>query len=214
MAPALCMLIKSENVVIVDGDALEKKNLNRQLYHENEVGRNKAEALAYKYKCEHIPEYFSFGKRSHIPSDILMCCVDNNPARASVLQTCDFEGCSCIIASNEVLSSEAQVYHPKWKGTNLDPRTMNPEIAADRTGDPRGAVIGCTGEAQENNRQLVTANMMAASLALHLYVMHFIEGPKLDEETLPHLPHKLTNNATKMESFKSIVIPRQERTES
>ncbi len=210
MAPALCMLIKPENVVIVDGDTLEKKNLNRQLYSEEAIGMNKSEVLAGRYGCDYIPEFYTFGKRSHITSDILMCCADNNPARAAILQACDFEGCSCIIAANEVLSSEACIYKPEWKGTNLDPRTSNPEITADRTGDPRGAVIGCTGEAQENNRQLVTANMMAASLALHLYVVHFIEAPKLDADSLPHLPNKLVVNMTRMESFKSII---EERTE-
>lgn len=215
LTPALCMLIGKENVIVVDGDTLETKNLNRQLFKESDVGRNKADALADRYGCESIPRWYSFGLTSHCKSDVLIGCVDNHPARAAILQACDFEGCCAIIAANEVLSSEAYIYKPEWRGTNLDPRHFYPEIIEDRSGDPRAASIGCTGEAQEKNRQLVTANLNAASLALHLYVVHFIEGPKLDPAVLPHLPSKLVQNMTKNEFLKSTVTekPQQERTE-
>lgn len=215
VTPVLCLLIGRENVIVVDGDTIETKNLNRQMFKESDVGRNKAEALAERYGCDSIPQWYSFGITSHLKSDVLIGCVDNNPARAAILQACDFEGCCAIIAANEVLSSEAFIYKPEWNGTNLDPRQSSPEIIEDRSGDPRAASIGCTGEAQQANRQLVTANLNAASLALHLYVVHFIEGPKLDPEVLPHLPSKLIQNMTKNEFLKSAVTekPQQERTE-
>lgn len=212
LAPSLCMLIGRENVVLIDGDTLEKKNLNRQLFTEQDIGRNKAEALAEKYGCEAIGKWYSFGLMEHMKQDSILCCVDNNPARMAVLNACDFEGCSAIVAANETLSSEAYIYKPGWKGTSLDPRTTQPDMESDRAGDPRNASIGCTGEVQERNRQLVSANMMAASLALHLYVLHFIEARKLDREALQHLPARLVNNMTKMESFKSIPTT-NERTE-
>lgn len=216
LTPALCMLIGRENVIVIDGDKLEKKNLNRQLFTPADTGRNKAEALADKYGCGAIARWFSLGLQEQSSSDVLFCCADNNPARIAVLRTCDFEGCAAIFAANETLSSEAYLYKRDWEGTNLDPRVYYPEMAGDHTGDPRAAAIGCTGEAQEQNRQLVSANMLAASLALHLYVVHFIEAKKLSKDTLEHLPSRLVNNMTRMESHKSIITKTEtmnERTE-
>jgi len=212
LLPSLCLLIGPEEVVVIDGDILEKHNLNRQLFQDTDIGRKKAEALAQRYGCEAIPKWYSFGMMEQQKTDILICCCDNNPARVAVLNACDFEGCSAVIAANETLSSEAYVYQPEWRGTNLDPRVSDPEMVNDRTGDPRAAAIGCTGEAQERNRQLVSANMMAAALALHLYVVHFIESRKLDSETLQHLPSKLIQNMTRSESFKSIITTTQQTT--
>lgn len=212
MAPAMILLIGKDNVVIVDGDKLEAKNLNRQLFDAADINRNKAEALAARYGCQHHPGWYSFGCMSHAESDVLMVCVDNNPARAAALQACDFEGCSAILAANETLSSDARIYRPEWKDTPLDPRQQSPEIMADRTGDPRAAAIGCTGEAQAENRQLVTANGMAAMLALHLFVMHFME--ELEPEAANYLPNKLVVNASKLEYTRICEVSKSnERTE-
>lgn len=212
VAPALCLLIGKDNVVIVDGDELEKKNLNRQLFDASQVGQNKAAALADKYGCDFIAKWYSFGLMQHEPSDRLLVCVDNHPARLAALMACDYEGCSGIFAANERTSAEAYCYQPTWRGTNLDPRVTDPSMLTDRTGDPQAAAIGCTGEAQEREPQLVTANLMAASLALHLYVVWYLEARKLSPEAMPHLPHKLVQNLTRSESFKSIIQPTEERT--
>jgi hypothetical protein len=68
---------------------------------------------------------------------------------------------------------------------------------ADQTGDPARAAIGCTGEAQRNNRQLVTANFMAVALASHLYVVWAMESRKLKPESKAFLPHRLSQNLTR-----------------
>ncbi len=39
LTPAMCMLIKPEDITIVDGDKLEDKNLNRQLFNEEDIWR-------------------------------------------------------------------------------------------------------------------------------------------------------------------------------
>ena len=46
LAPSLCLLRSPQEVILVDGDTLETKNLNRQLFTPEQVGSNKAEALA------------------------------------------------------------------------------------------------------------------------------------------------------------------------
>lgn len=188
-----------KHLVLVDGDKLEQKNLDRQLFSEDVIGRNKAEALGEKLGCVGEGEWFTPYLFPHNVSDWLMVCVDNNPARRAALMACDMFGCKAIIAANEVHSSEAYIYCPDWRGhPTLDPRvTYSPEIEADHSGNPEAASIGCTGEAQVANRQLVTANFMAAALAAHLFVVWAMESRKVKPETLKHLPFRLSQNLTR-----------------
>jgi hypothetical protein len=202
LAPALCLLAKPINVTLVDGDTLEHKNLNRQLFDESHIGMNKAVALGEKYGCQSNDHWYSPTLMPHEPEDWLFGLVDNHPARRSVLQCCDMYGCKAIFAANETHSSEAYVYLPEWRGTCRDPRTYYPEIQTDNSDDPRNAAIGCTGEAQVGNPQLVTANFMAAALAGHMYVVWALEAPKLDAGVRPFLPYKLVNNLTANETHK------------
>lgn len=199
VAPALSMLVGRENVAVMDGDKLEKKNLNRQLFTEADIGKFKAQALAEKYGIEHLNEFFSFGARPYEMNDWLICVVDNHPGRMAVLEACDYHRCRAIFAANETHSSEAYFYMPEWRDTNLDPRIMFPEMVADTSGDPRRAAIGCTGIAQKQNRQLVSANLMAASLAVHLFNLWHTEAVTLPSEVTPKLPHRLSVTMTRME---------------
>lgn len=203
LAPALCMLVGKENVTLVDGDKLEAKNLNRQLFTESEIGTNKADALARKYGCRFVDQWYSESLMAHEPTDWLIGVVDNNIARRAILNSVDRFQCSAILAANEVHSSEAYAYLPQWLNTRIDPRNMYPEISSDYSNDPAAAGIGCTGEAQVANTQLVTANFMAAGLAAHMYVIWALELPKMGIEVLEHLPHKLVNNLTKNETYKT-----------
>src|SRR5437868_5430231 len=158
IVPSLCLLKSPKDLVLVDGDTIEEKNLNRQMFDRKDLGSNKAKALADRYKCGWLGEWFSRGKIRHSRSDWLFCLVDNNPARLDALEVCDEVGCQAIFAANETHSSEAYYYRRAWQDTERDPRVYYPEINTDRSGDPRAAAIGCTGEAQERNRQLVSAN--------------------------------------------------------
>lgn len=202
LVPALCKLHDPEHVILVDGDKLEEKNLDRQLFHPNEIGEYKSDALAGKYLCKSEPKWFSMGQFFLEPQDWLLVCVDNHPARLAALQECDSNGCKAVFAANETWSAEAFLYHREWRGCPLDPRVYYPDILTNTDGDPRAAAIGCTGEAQVHNRQLVNANMMAASLAAHLFSLWAYKLPTLDHAARNHLPFKLVSNMTKMEAFK------------
>jgi molybdopterin/thiamine biosynthesis adenylyltransferase len=202
LAPSLCLLRNPNEIILVDGDSLEPKNLNRQLFEGDDIGKNKADALSRRYECQSIPEWYSLGMIEHEQSDWIFCCVDNNPARAAVLHSCDAYGAQAIIAANETTSSEAYYYRRAWKDTPLDPRVYYPEIRDDHTNDPRGEAVGCTGEAQVANRQLVSANFSAAALAQNLFVLWGIKLGGLDKEVIPLLPYKFTANLSKLESFR------------
>lgn len=198
LAEAMVRLVKKENLILVDGDVLEEKNLDRQLFTPEMIGRNKADALAGKLDCESRPEWYAHNTIAHRGADWLMCCVDNSPARREVLTACDLHGCSGIFAANEVTSSEAYLYLPQFRDkVDADPRKYYPEMMADNSNNPAARSIGCTGVAQENNRQLVTANFMAAALAAHLYVVWALESRKLKSESMKHLPTRLFQNLTK-----------------
>lgn len=207
LAPCLIRLAPDGKrlVTLVDGDTLEPKNMDRQLFDESDIGDNKAHALSRRYHCEFIDKWYSLGTVEHTPSDWLFVCVDNHPARLAALRACDMFGCSAIVGCNETTSAEAYIYRPEWRDTRLDPRVYYPEISSDRSGDPRAAAIGCTGESQLAKPQLVTANKMASSLMEWLFVAWAIELPKSDDqsELIPHLPHKLVANMTKTETFKT-----------
>jgi hypothetical protein len=201
MAPSFCLLKSPREVTLVDGDSIEKKNLNRQLFNASQIGMNKAQALADQFGCAFIPEWFARGKLRLLRSDWLLVLVDNHPARKEALEVCDESGCQAIFAANEMHSAEAYYYQRHWRGTPRDPRVYYPQINSDHSGDPRAAAIGCTGVAQENNRQLVSANLMAAALAEHLYVLWQMKAPRLDREAVARLPYKFVANLSKLENY-------------
>lgn len=204
LTPAICMLVGPERVNVIDGDTLETKNLNRQLFTNDDIGKNKADALAARYGCQSIPKYYTHGDIEVGRGDWLLVGVDNNPARKGALESCDACGCLAIFGANEVTSAEAYYYHPRWKDGPMDPRVYYPEIGTDLRFDPRSAAIGCTGEAQERNRQLVSANFMAASLIQHLFVLWEIERKHQTRESMPYVPYLLRQNLTKFEVRKPI----------
>jgi hypothetical protein len=202
LVPSLCLLQNHTDLTVIDGDRLERKNLNRQLFTERDINRFKSDALAQKYGCLSEPKWFSHGMKHFDDSDWLISVVDNHPARMAALESSDAFGCKVIIAANEKTSAEAYYYQSDWKDSPLDPRVYYPEILTDKSDDPMRVAIGCTGEAQRENVQLVSANFMAAALAQHLFVVWKMEYPKLDKEVLPHLPYKLTQNLSNLIAHK------------
>lgn len=91
-------------IIVCDGDVVEEKNLIRQNFIEQDIGRNKAQVQAERYsaafgiECEYIPNFIETEKElssltepdfearpySNIPESqkvILLGCVDNNKSR-------------------------------------------------------------------------------------------------------------------------------------
>lgn len=202
LTPAMCLLAGPKNITVIDGDTLEQKNLNRQLFTKEDIGRNKAEALASKYGCAYIPKYFTVGSVQIRINTWFMVCVDNNPGRLAVLRETDMNNGRAIFGANETYSSEAYYYKPEWRDTERDPRVFDPQILEDHGGDPNAASIGCTGEAQEQNPQLVGANYMAAGLMLHLFSFYKTQANDLEPEVLEQVPYHFRANQTRLENIK------------
>lgn len=164
----------ASDITVVDGDVLEKGNLDRQFFSEDQIGTNKAVALGEKYDSIEftVDQYFGPGLDLGLTSDdILFCCADNNACRRHVLEACDLFDCRCAIGANEYTDAEAYWYEASWKDTPNDPRVFYPVILTDQSGDPLGPP-GCTGVAQERTPQLVLANDWASGMMLHLFWFH------------------------------------------
>jgi hypothetical protein len=161
----------SPSVILYDGDTLETRNMERQLFGDSDVGKNKAEALlerniGYYPNLKSKPEFFTGGEEFPAGT-ILISCVDNHPGRKRVLECCDRNGNMAILCGNGYTDAEAMFYRPAWKGLPTDPRVKFPEIETAEGGDPL-APEGCTGAAQAAAPQLAVANFMAAAYGLHL----------------------------------------------
>lgn len=200
LAPSLALLTSPEQITLIDMDMLEEKNLNRQLFKPEDIGRSKAEALAERYKCHFLHDWFADGLLEFQEEDWLIVCVDNHRARKAALVECDRYGCRAIFAANETHSAESYYYQPDWKSTAVDPRVYFPDILTDASGDPQARSIGCTGEVQKENPQLVTSNALAASLAGHLFALWHMHAPTVKSKTIPSLPYRLVANRTRLET--------------
>lgn len=194
LVPKLAKLVGIKDLVLVDGDVLEKKNLDRQLFDEEAIGFNKAEALAKKFSgsdaigIRHIAEYYYSGLLTDLSSeDILWCCADNHSCRREVLTACDVYDCRAVFGANEYTDAEAYWYESSWRGSKNDPRVVYPIILTDRADDPLGPV-GCTGQAQERTPQLVIANDWASGLMLHLFWFHTKTRLGLSDDAEPFWP--------------------------
>lgn len=200
LIPSLCKLISPDRVMVCDGDRLEPKNLDRQFYKQSDIGKNKAAASAALYGCRSCEQYYTAGMLEFVDNDFLICCADNDPARIACLESVDRYGCSTIIAANEKHSAEAYFYYLPLRETRFDPRVYYPHLLTNKDNDPRAAAIGCTGEAQVQSPQLVSANFMAASLAQWLFVLWGLMAPELSEQTIARLPYHLIGNMSSLET--------------
>lgn len=196
-----------DELIIIDRDVIEEKNVDRQLYTYEDIGKGKAEVLA-----ETLREYTQvpitavtdwFTRHTDIlPESFIISCTDNHPARLAALEACDREGCQIVICGNETFSADAYYYSPEYAGLLLDPRVRYPEILTDEQDDPTRPP--CNDEKTlEENPQLAAANSMSANLGMQLVQLWLFEIHTLDlaqtEQFLPieYSSHKSGINVLK-----------------
>jgi hypothetical protein len=223
LVPAFIKTFPDDPLIIMDGDRLEKKNLDRQLFDEQDIGKYKATALADKYGCVAVNEYFEPSKFVE-PANIskIVCAVDNHVARNTTLRfSNDFRswGIPSFIGANEYWTSQAFVFHPSlddmycdWDGTQVKPWPIfkYPEINTDKSQDPTNP--SCV-EQQESDPQLAGVNMITASLIMQL----LLRWSSVDLQLTEHLPTEFqtTFGATQTQQLKDHnEIKRPERKES
>jgi hypothetical protein len=205
IAPLIKLLEGSDHkpkLILVDGDTIEERNLERQWFSESDIGQNKAVALINKlsegYPVEPaVTQYFSEGANLPIEGvPLFLGCADNHAARRAILSTVDQRGGWAVIAGNEYTEAEAYYYEQSMAGTPSDPRVYYPSILTDVTGDPL-APRGCTGAAAEAAPQLVLANFSAANHLLWILYHHFVERSSAPAYAKDYMPVKTWNYGTK-----------------
>lgn len=200
------LLMKSPErapVVLIDGDTIERRNLERQLFSMRDVRHNKAQALGSRMRVqgmdvEVFPEFLREGCdawNSLMERDETLriyCCPDNHPARMACLKLADdrwIDGRNTVVAisGNEEFSADASVYLPQWKGTKDDYRMRYPETVTATAGDPLHPP--CTGEAVAAQPQRALANAIAAMNTAWLMELWSERiGPDTDELVIERAP--------------------------
>lgn len=166
LLPCLTKTSKPNQVVIYDGDNLERRNLRRQAsFNDLDVNNNKAQILGEKFGTNYVPEFFHENNCQHKPKYIL-CCADNNAARVSAQIYAQRHNSTLIIGANEYESAEAYAWHTK---TGLPkPTKFYPELL--EADDSPEQALGCDHqETIKQHEQLPIANMVAASFMLALF---------------------------------------------
>lgn len=90
-------LSSKPEIVLVDGDVVEEKNLLRQYFLPQDVGRHKASVLAERYgraygldiraRSDYVTPYSPLGKSEHgvaPEGSVIVACVDNAATRAAL----------------------------------------------------------------------------------------------------------------------------------
>ncbi len=188
--PNLVKFVDPLEIIVVDGDTFEAKNVDRQFDAMEYIGWNKAEAAMDLYGCECLDEFYHSGLDLGMDAGTtIFCCADNFPARKECLITADNLGCTVVIGGNdEGMSAEAYLYNQQMRGTPNDPRIFYPVILTNTGNDPL-MPGGCQGdEALEKGGQLVLANYLSAAYMLMLWWFHEKVAPTMDRDTKPSWP--------------------------
>lgn len=174
LLPVLIKTFHPKRIIIHDKDILETRNLDRQLFKECDVGKNKAQALADMSRHQGVEinvvcEWFTEATAIDPDASLIICVADNHEARRTVMAHVDeIPGLYAIIGGNEYFDNEAYYYNSSMRGTHADPRVRHPEILTSHEGSP----INCTGDAQISSPQLAIANMGCAHKILSLLWIH------------------------------------------
>jgi len=207
LLPVLVRSIQNEEriqeLIIIDRDTLEERNVERQLFRFDDVGKSKAEAMAESLQefsripITPITEWLT-ATTVIDPDSFIICLVDNHVARLAVLEICDQTGSYAVIGGNELWSADAYYYNPVFKDSIADPRIRYPEILTDVSDDPTRPP--CNDEdALEAAPQSAHANAISASFCMQLiqlYLLLIDDYDIEDDELRNALPIEYSNTKT------------------
>lgn len=173
-------------IIVCDGDVTEQKNLIRQNFVEQDIGRNKAQVLAERYaaafgiECEYRPEFietqeelYTLTEPDRVPYPmepqrvILLGCVDNNKSRRLCHEAfCQSQDLVYIDSGNEEFSGQVVCGVRRNGRTIFKPvGGIAPEIL--KAQDRFPSEISCA-EAAQADPQSMAANIMAATVMVDM----------------------------------------------
>jgi molybdopterin/thiamine biosynthesis adenylyltransferase len=164
----------STNVLLIDGDSVEDKNLERQGFSSCDVGESKAAILADEVQAvglnnvQFISEYLI--DKSQLPHEkgdltILIGCVDNHRARQVMHQYFySLDDCIYIDSANEFDAGEVCVA-VRASGKDIAPPRgyYFPDVLTDRS--PRADELGCDTVNISAPQHMITNSLMAMVIA-------------------------------------------------
>ncbi len=161
-------------LVLVDGDAYEISNRSRQLFPDEALGTNKAEALAQLFRgsglgIQAIAEYVRSDNVGLVvrEGDVCLLAVDNHPTRALVdRHIASLSDVTLISGGNDETDGNVQLVRRR-DGVSVDGSLteIHPEIGR-AAGSEVTPGAGCAALAAERP-QLVVTNLMVASAMLN-----------------------------------------------
>lgn len=173
------LLNTSCNMVLIDGDTVEEKNMIRQSYQKHDIGENKAIALSRKINtfygdiCEAYDGYLTkdeiitmIQKRYSNYTPVIIGCVDNDKTR-KLLETTYEKLPSCIYIDSANSKYDGDIYiSVKDNGRKVG--TLRSE-AYKLEEDIHPADISCEAQAAMGNTQFFTTNLkMSAEIIEHI----------------------------------------------
>ncbi len=191
------------DIILADADDVEDSNLTRQLFPAEAVGCNKAEYHArrlsyladiHTYTEEYVDKLQTKRLLLKYKQVLVISCVDNHASRLASLEALEEMRCNFIWVSPGNGLDKGQVWmiaRQDGKTYGWDPRETNPEFSQPLDSIPRRG--GCMLEAV-SAPQLITANMMAATVTACL-IQNLLDNNPLHTEVLFSAKElKMTNN--------------------
>ena len=166
-------------LVLVDGDSVEKKNMDRQSYQEHDIGENKAIALSRKINtfygniCEAVDKYVTDQEIAVILSEkypeytpVLIGCVDNDKTRMILEKTfSNLKECVYIDSANS--EYEGNVYVCVKSNDKLRGKLRSQVY--EFNDDLHPADKSCEAQAASGNIQYLVTNLkMSMTIIEHL----------------------------------------------
>lgn len=165
---------------LIDGDVVEKKNIVRQGYQQQDVGDNKAVALSrkinslYDTNCIFMDQYINDENliksyKAYIP--VILGCVDNDKTRKiieKVINDKDLKYCYYIDSANS--EYEGNVYTVSKKQGVITGKLRSQVYKLDE--DKHPDEVSCQDQAANGNIQyLVTNAKMAVTVLEHCHAL-------------------------------------------
>lgn len=172
-------------IILVDGDTVEKKNLARQPFLAEDIGKNKAEVMAmvmgqiYGVECDYLDRYIDYATdiKKLVREEamvFLVGAVDNHQCRQSMHEFfASSDTCFYLDAGNEYSVGEV-VFGARIGGIEMYPDRAGcyPEILSDKS--VRRSEESCEA-LNESAPQHLATNLFAANLLLINTVQFFAD---------------------------------------
>lgn len=181
--PLIQMMDQTHSIEIWDGDSFEESNISRQFLALNNLGKNKAEAMAEYYsgitgkKITAVPNYFYRDALRMMRNTVIINLSDNHRCRRESRNWCMDTENILFCSAAEVDFGNAFIWHPSFQSTESDPFVRYPELETQDGDDPIRREGGCG--SINSSPQSSAANFMSAAMML-MIVRNWLFEPCVD----------------------------------